>query len=418
MPDRQRRRLVDYPENDFIATDLAIAKVWFQHVDVETLHLLIQSYLKTGTYSLDSKLYGKFITDIYNLDILKKYKSLTKIAEEKARRVWKGSIVFFTIAEAIHRYLTLYNLIKDRNGEAAPNLDNLFAKIKEDIQLINNKNLNKINIEYPLDIYLWFLNIITESEVIERVLAMLYTLEQSEVKQQLKSVISAIEERFAKYAEAKIDLEYIEEEVYKALLMRAAELRGQYINKLRNAVIALIDIVAIEKKGGTVMWREIIRDTMLRKLAIYIGEMLALVGKPEIFRGFLGGIIGESENYQSRRLKSMILLSAIVHRKIQGCVVTPADMLLWILSKKSSGFFPIEKISGEICNTAAETSSTAADSAAVATNLLLQLLPSNLFGVVAVKEYKYSTLEGRVGFDSIYIYDYNKILEYIKRVVP
>jgi len=415
MVRRQRRRLVDYPENDFTATDLAIAKVWFKHVDTETLHLLTRSYLKSGTYSLDSKLYGEFVANVYNLDILKKYKSLAKIAEEKAKRVWKGSIVFFTIADAVHRYLTLYTLDKDRNIETAPDLDDLFAKIKESIQMINSRDLNEINIEYPLDIYLWFLNIITESEVVERVLAMLYTLEQPEVKQQLKSAISAIEERFGKYSGAEIDLEYIEEEVYKALLMRAAELRGQYINKLRNAIIAITDIVATEKKGYTIMWREIIRDPMLRKLAIYIGDVLALVNKPQTFRGFISGIIGESEDYQSRRLKSMLLLSAIVHKKIQGCVVTPADMLLRILSRKSSGFFLIEEISREICG--AEAVSNTADSAAVAINLLLQLLPSNLFDVAAVKEYKYSTLDGRVRFDSIYIYDHNKILEYIKRIV-
>jgi len=77
---------VDYPQNDFITTDLTFTKVWLHLVSEDTLKLIIQVYLKTGNYSLDSKLYGQYISNIETVEIVKKHKELQRIAVKKQNR--------------------------------------------------------------------------------------------------------------------------------------------------------------------------------------------------------------------------------------------------------------------------------------------------------------------------------------------
>lgn len=421
MVERKRRRLVDYPQNDFITTDLTFTKVWLHLVSEDTLKLIIQVYLKTGNYSLDSKLYSQYISNIETVETVKKHKELQRIAVKKAESVWKANVTFFALAVVLQRYIGLYLPEKSDNAmNASADIGQLFTKIRNTIYNINKENFDEINIEYPVDVYLWFLNMIIESEVMERILAMLSTIDTIEGSSKLlSSFINRIEQEFAQRVGEEPEEEYIEEETYKALLMRAAELRGQYINKLRNAVIAVTDIVAAERKRrGATPWRKVIRDVMLRRAAYYIGEVLHLAGKPPLFKGFIGRIIDENESFQARQIKTLLLASAIIHKKLQRCVATPADMFLWIL-KANSGFHALENVAAsiaeEICGK--EEPRDVAASAVIATNILLNVLPSGLFDVAAVREHKYATFDGRTKFDSIYIYDRNKILEYIRRIL-
>lgn len=412
---------MDYPQNDFITTDLTFTKVWLHLISEDTLKLILQVYLKTGNYSLDSKLYGQYISNIETIEIVKKHRELQRIAAKKAESVWKANVTFFALADVLQRYTGLYLPEKSDNAMNAPaDIGQLFTKIRNTIYNINKENFDEINIEYPVDVYLWFLNIIVESEVMERILAMLNTIDTIEgSSKSLSSFVNRIEQGFAQRVGEEPEEEYIEEETYKALLMRAAELRGQYINKLRNAVIAVTDIVAAERKRrGATPWREVIRDVMLRRAAYYIGEVLHLAGKPPLFKGFIGRIIDENESFQARQIKTLLLASAIIHKKLQRCVATPADMFLWIL-KANSGFHALEdaaaSIAEEICGKEGPRDVVA--SAVIATNILLNVLPSGLFDVVAVREHKYATFDGRTKFDSIYIYDRNKILEHIRRIL-
>ena len=412
---------MDYPQNDFITTDLTFTKVWLHLISEDTLKLIIQVYLKAGNYSLDSKLYGQYISNIETVEIVKKHKELQRIAVKKAESVWKANVTFFALADVLQRYIGLYLPEKSDNAMNAPaDIGQLFTKIRNIIYNINKENFDEINIEYPVDVYLWFLNMIVESEVMERILAMLNTIDTIEGSSRLlSSFVNRIEQGFAQRVGEEPEEEYIEEETYKALLMRAAELRGQYINKLRNAVIAVTDIVAAERKRrGATPWREVIRDVMLRRAAYYIGEVLHLAGKPPLFKGFIGRIIDENESFQARQIKTLLLASAIIHKKLQRCVATPADMFLWIL-KANSGFHALENVAAsiavEICGR--EEPRDVVASAVIATNILLNVLPSGLFDVVAVREHKYATFDGRTKFDSIYVYDRNKILEHIRRIL-
>jgi hypothetical protein len=412
---------VDYPQNDFIATDLTFAKVWLHLVSEDTLKLIIQVYLKTGNYSLDSKLYSEYISNVKTIEIVEKHRELQRIAVRKAESVWKANVTFFALADVLQRYIELYLPGKDGGaGDTSADLGQLFTKIKSTIYNINRENFNKINIEYPVDVYLWFLNMIVESEVMERVLAMLNTIDATEGSSKLlSSFINSIEQGFAQRVGEEPEEKYTEEETYKALLMRAAELRGQYINKLRNAIIAVTDIVAAERRRrGPTPWREVIRDVMLRRAAYYIGEVLHMAGKPPLFKGFIGRIISENESFQARQIKTLLLASAIIHKKLQRCVVTPADMFLWVL-KANSGFHALENVAAsiaeEICGK--EEPRDVVASAVIATNILLNVLPSGLFDVAAVREHKYATFDGRTKFDSVYIYDHHKILEHIRRIL-
>jgi len=390
--ERKRRRLVDYPQNDFIATDLTFAKVWFHLVSEDALKLIIQVYLKTGSYSLDSKLYSEYISNIETLEIVKEYEELQRIAVKKAESVWKANVTFFALADILQRYIELY--LPEKSGgarDASADISQLFTKIKNTISNINKENFKEINIEYPVDVYLWFLNMIVESEVVERILAMLNTIDAIEGSSKLlSSFINRIEQEFAQRVGEEPDEEYAEEETYKALLMRAAELRGQYINKLRNAIITVTDIVAAERRRrGPTPWREVIRDVMLKRAAYYIGEVLHMAGKPPLFKGFIGRIISENESFQTRQIKTLLLASAVIHKKLQRCVVTPADMFLWVL-KASSGFHALENVAAniaeEVCGK--EEPRDVVASAVIATNILLNVLPSGLFDVAAVREHK------------------------------
>jgi SHS2 domain-containing protein len=114
--ERKRRRLVDYPQNDFIATDLAFAKVWFHLVSEDVLKLIIQVYLKTGSYSLDSKLYSEYISNIEAAEIVRKYRELQRIAVKKAESVWKANVTFFALADVLQRYIELY--LPEKSGGA------------------------------------------------------------------------------------------------------------------------------------------------------------------------------------------------------------------------------------------------------------------------------------------------------------
>ncbi|MGC9021417.1 MAG: hypothetical protein ACP5KE_09455, partial [Candidatus Methanodesulfokora sp.] len=82
----------------------------------------------------------------------------------------------------------------------------------------------------------WWINLVMESEVFEALLKFHYLVRSK--KEVIERFVKEAEEALSENVEGhEPDYEYMRFEIFKALLSRCVELRGQYINKLQNAIL-------------------------------------------------------------------------------------------------------------------------------------------------------------------------------------
>ncbi len=181
----------------------------------------------------------------------------------------------------------------------------------------------------------WWINLVMESEVFEALLKFHYLVHSK--KEEIERFVEEAEEILSKEVEGhEPDYEYMRFEIFKALLSRCVELRGQYINKLQNAILFVKTFRV--KVDDPQEWGWFIDGDVLTYVAsVYISEAQKLIDSKRVSFSIPLLIAPRSGAYAgaASALATLILLSPVLMQYSiearETVAVTPADVLVALL---------------------------------------------------------------------------------------
>ncbi|GBF09169.1 hypothetical protein apy_08940 [Aeropyrum pernix] len=184
---------------------------------------------------------------------------------------------------------------------------------------------------------LWWVNLIMESEIIEGLLKFHYLTYV--FRDRINAFVAEVEDALSTIEEHQADYDYGELEVLKGLLSRCVELRGQYINKLQNALL-FIKILrpSVLKIAKPEQWEWFIKDeTLTYATMVYLAETQRLSGAGGISLSITRLLEPKKGVYAgvASALASLLALSPVFMQyniEARGkAVITPADIVVAVL---------------------------------------------------------------------------------------
>lgn len=355
MTTKRYKRLVEHIRSDpFI--DIAFVHPLISMSD--WLHVLERQavvFTSTGDMGENTVTYRRYRSEIRSF-VINTFKRVYEktiesqlkedLVEDKARRAWKALITLLASQSLMKRIgLGLGELLPKKYAD----LTSISPVIKKIIEIKTRSKgisgatavkeaLAELGIDgkelcdtAPL---LWWINLVMESEVFEAVFKFHYLVYSK--MHEIRSFVKEAESSLLIFRGHEPDYDYAEYEVLKALLSRCAELRGQYINKLQNAILFvkyLRQSISDPKR-----WEWFVHDEILTYVAsVYMVEMQRLSGIKKMLLD-VSSIIGSRKGPYAgvaSALASLILLSPIfMQYAIEArstAVVTPADIVVAVL---------------------------------------------------------------------------------------
>jgi hypothetical protein len=267
---------------------------------------------------------------------------IEKIGEEKARRAWYTAIT-----------LLLSKQLMDKAGVGLGELlPAEYARLESIVSVLNalvDEKTRKKGLSAPTAVrnvlkklsdyqiaslapILWWTNLVMESEVFESLLKFHYIVAS---KSHVAEFVKSTEDYLAGIEGHTLDYNYMEYEVLKGLLSRCAELRGQYINKLQNAII----FVKLWRKSvkNPQAWLWFLKNEVLTyTLSVYLTEIQSLLGLEKKLD--ISALLVPKSSVRggsASALSTLILMSPIFMQYViearREVVVTPADMVIAVL---------------------------------------------------------------------------------------
>ena len=290
---------------------------------------------------------------------------IAKIGEEKARRAWRATIT-----------LLLSKQLMDRAGVGLGKLlPAEYARLESVVPVINalvDEKTRKKGLSAPTAVrnvlkrlsdeqvaslapILWWTNLVMESEVFEGLLKFHYIVASSP---NIAEFVKSAEDYLAGVDGHIPDYDYMEYEVLKGLLSRCAELRGQYINKLQNAVIfAKLWRNSVKNPQA---WSWFLKNEVLTyTLSVYLTEIQSLLGLEKRRLNISVLLAPKSGVYggPASALSALILMSPIFMQYViearREVAVTPADIVTALL-RIARAHDPAEDFSVEMREVAEE----------------------------------------------------------------
>jgi hypothetical protein len=292
-------------------------------------------------------------------------KQMEKIGEEKARRAWRAAIT-----------LLLSKQLMDRAGVGLGKLlPAEYARLETIVPVLNalvDEKTRKKGLSAPTAVrnvlkklrdeqvaslapILWWTNLVMESEVFEGLLKFHYIVASSP---HIAEFVKSAEDCLAGVDGHVSDYNYMEYEVLKGLLSRCTELRGQYINKLQNAVI--FAKLWRNSVNNPQAWSWFLKNEVLTyTLSVYLTEIQSLLGLEKRRLNISALLAPKSGVYggPASALSALILMSPIFMQYViearREVAVTPADIVTALLRiARSHG--PAEDFSVEMREVAEE----------------------------------------------------------------
>lgn len=355
MREARSKRLVEHVKTDpFI--DLAFVLPLIKNRDwLQVLKLQAEDYNTTGDLGENTVTYKTYSSEIRSF-VINKFrrvyeKSVEKelreeLSEMKASRAWRALITL----------LASQQLMKKTGVKLGELLPEAYERPEDLVQVIEDIIEEKIKargtagtlaVEKALERFgkdkfievaplLWWINLVMESEVFEGLFKYHFlTLRRSVIRifaDQVETVLSA------EIKEHKRDPDYLEYEIMKALLSRCAELRGQYINKLQNAVLFVKYLRRSVEDPDRWEWF-LQNETLTYIMAVYLAELQELSGLKQKNLNISSLIMPRAGIYGGppSALSSLILLSPIFMQYVietrREIAVTPADILVAVLRR-------------------------------------------------------------------------------------
>jgi hypothetical protein len=268
---------------------------------------------------------------------------IEKIGEEKARRAWRAAIT-----------LLLSKQLMDRAGVGLGKLlPAEYARLESIAPILNalvDEKTRKKGLSAPTAVrnvlkrlggeqvansapILWWTNLVMESEVFEGLLKFHYIVASSP---HIAEFVKSAEDYLARVDGHASDYNYMEYEVLKGLLSRCTELRGQYINKLQNAII-FVKLWRNSVKNPQA-WSWFLKNEVLTyTLSVYLTEIQSLLGLGKLRLNISALLAPKSGVYggPASALSALILMSPIFMQYAiearREVAVTPADIVVALL---------------------------------------------------------------------------------------
>jgi hypothetical protein len=268
---------------------------------------------------------------------------IEKIGEEKARRAWRAAIT-----------LLLSKQLMDRAGVGLGKLlPAEYARLESIAPILNalvDEKTRKKGLSAPTAVrnvlkrlsgeqvanlapILWWTNLVMESEVFEGLLKFHYIVASSP---HIAEFVKSAEDYLAGVDGHASDYNYMEYEVLKGLLSRCTELRGQYINKLQNAII-FVKLWRNSVKNPQA-WSWFLKNEVLTyTLSVYLTEIQSLLGLEKLRLNISALLAPKSGVYggPASALSTLILMSPIFMQYAiearREVAVTPADIVTALL---------------------------------------------------------------------------------------
>ena len=347
----RRRRLVEYVVTDPFV-DLAFVQQLIGNEDwLQVMRRQAEVYSSTGDIgesTVTFRMYRSQAKQYVIRTLQRAYHAIDRylsdeLVSEKASRAWRALVTLLASLQLMERAgAGLGELLPEGYGrleELKVVIDRMIeektSRERAEAAAVVMKVLRELSNEQFLNTVpkLWWLNLVMESEVFEAVFK--YHLLASK-KELVGGFVKSAEEALSEVRGHSPDLSYMEYEVLKALLSRCVELRGQYINKLQNAII----FVKIGRRSvkNYKEWDWFLRDEVLTySMSMYMVELQRLLGLREKElnistllsprRGPYGG--------PASALSTLILMSPIFTQYAlearREVVVTPADIVVSVL---------------------------------------------------------------------------------------
>jgi len=350
-----RKRLVESIKNDPFIDAAFISYLLSQGEWLDVVQRQARVYSEIGDVGEETVTFGKYKEEVKQY-IVTKFKhvyerrleeQIEKIAEEKARRAWRATITLLLSKQLMDKaeiglgellpaeYARLENIVPVFNalvdektrkkGLSAPTAVRNVLKKLSDNQFVSSAPI------------LWWTNLVMESEVFESLLKFHYIVASNS---RIAEFAKSAEDCLAEIKGHVPDYNYMEYEVLKSLLSRSAELRGQYINKLQNAII-FIKLWRKSVKNPQAWSWFLTNEVLTYTLSVYLTEIQSLLGiekKLKISALLVpkSGIHGGSAS----ALSTLILMSPIFMQYAietrREVAVTPADIVTALLRNARS----------------------------------------------------------------------------------
>jgi len=267
---------------------------------------------------------------------------IEKIGDEKARRAWRAVITLLVSQWLMDRarvglgellpaeyakledaVLVLNTLIEEKTKRKGLSATVAVKSVLEKLDAGRVANLA------PL---LWWINLVIESEVFEGILKYHYIASNRSL---IADFVKSVEEKLSEVEGHVLDYNYMEQEVLKGLLSRCTELRGQYINKLQNAII-FIKLWRRSVKNPQAWGWFLEGDVLTYAMSVYLTEVQSLIGLERKILD-VSALLSPKHGVHSgpaSALSTLILMSPIFMQYVieaRGDVaVTPADIIVAI----------------------------------------------------------------------------------------
>ena len=291
----KRRRLVEYIVADPFV-DLAFVQLLLSNEDwLQVVKRQAEVYASTGDIgesTVTFRMYRSQSRQHVIKTLQRAYSTIDsylsdELANEKASRTWRALVTLLASLQLMERAgVGLGELLPEGYGrieELRVVIDRMIeektSRERAEAAAAVTKVLRGLSGEQFLNTVpkLWWLNFVMESEVFEAVFK--YHLLASK-KELVSGFVKSAEEALSEVKGHVSDISYMEYEVLKALLSRCVELRGQYINKLQNAII----FVKIGRRSvrNYEEWDWFLRDEVLTYfMSMYMAELQELLGLKE-----------------------------------------------------------------------------------------------------------------------------------------
>ncbi|MEM0088031.1 MAG: hypothetical protein QXK85_03605 [Thermofilum sp.] len=187
-------------------------------------------------------------------------------------------------------------------------------------------------------VFLWWINIVMEARVIDAVVNYQYVVyldrKHKLVEESMKNLAVATEGRLLKEPD-----DWLELEIRKGLLSWCANLRGQYINKLQNAILFIKLWRKSVKPARLQSWSWFLySDPLTYSLAVYLAEPQVLLDVKMPIKVPLEKLMTTKDPRELSFL-TLLMFSPVIHQhgvEVGEPKVTPMDVVIALLraSKK------------------------------------------------------------------------------------
>jgi hypothetical protein len=240
----------------------------------------------TATFRMYKKEVKEFVAETFQEVYPRSVKDLRseELVDKKATRAWRALVTLLASQQLMERARAgLGELFPKRYGDLRTCLPVIESMVKEKARSKNRrateivKRISKsldAGAFYDVAPLLWWLNLVMESEVFEALFKYHFIASKREL---VEGFVKVAEETLLRIRGHKADFEYMKSEALRALVSRCAELRGQYINKLQNAVV----FVKLLRRGvkNPDRWGWFLQDDVLTyAMSVYITELQELSG--------------------------------------------------------------------------------------------------------------------------------------------